>query len=96
MAGTTPITATVEQITAAAMTAGLAPHTYLRSPRSVREVTLNSRTTDGAFGTVVIGARTGRVLRADLTYGNTGPTVHFRGGRAVLRALRVLAAQHTG
>jgi hypothetical protein len=92
-------TRTVDLVTRYAMRAGLAPHTSLTSGgpgrptyRGTLVMILNGRGESSPLGTVTIGARTGRVLRATLSYGNNGPTWTYAGGMQVLAALRALAA----
>uniref|UniRef100_UPI003F497DB8 hypothetical protein n=1 Tax=Pseudonocardia sp. CA-138482 TaxID=3240023 RepID=UPI003F497DB8 len=84
-----PVTATVARIARLAMDAGLNPYTRLGVHRGGLEMLLDARDgEDSAFGVVVIGARTGRVLRGFIQYGNEGRKVSFSDGRALVRELR--------
>lgn len=89
----TTVTAAVERITAAAVRAGLNPH-CTRPYRGTIELNLDAgQGPDSPFGVVVIGAHSGRVLRASLRHGNQGPAHRFVTGRVcddMLRALRAL------
>lgn len=85
------LTVTVERIAAAAMTAGLAPHTTVATYRGQREIHLDDRIgPDSTFGVVRLGWRSGRVLYGSIHHGNQGPVQRFTDGRALLRALRAL------
>lgn len=93
------ITKTVELITRYAMAAGLAPHTMLVGPqrrrayRGVVELFVNGPGQESPFGTVRIGARSGKVLGGCIRFGNHGRVEHYAGARAVLAALRTLAKE---
>lgn len=93
----TPPNSHARRVIRYAMDALLAPHTQLnRDHRPVHAgtvtVIVNGRGTDSPFGSITIGAKSGRVLAATLTYGNTGPSQRMRGGRRVLAEFRALAA----
>lgn len=99
---TTPVTQTVEVATRYAMDAGMRPRTNLRSGgpgrpiyRGSLQLVVDAPGRNSAFGAVYIGARSGRIVRGCITFGNNGPTRHYTGARAVLAALRALAALQT-
>jgi hypothetical protein len=90
---TATVTATVERIAAAATTAGLKPHTRAQAYRGVVEMLFDDECgPDGTFGHVEIGARSGRVLRGFIRFGNDGEHIEFTDGRHAARVLRALPA----
>jgi hypothetical protein len=74
-----------------AMLAGLAPHSLITTYRGVREIHLQGDGVDTAIGSIHVGARTGRVLRAVVAYPGDGTlrsrTVRAGGYYAARRAL---------
>jgi hypothetical protein len=102
-APTAPVTRTVEVVTRHAMAAGLRPYTSLRNGGPGRPVyrgqlmlVVNGSGHDSVFGAIFIGARSGKVLRSTLRFGNDGPTRRYVGPRDVLAALRSLASNVPG
>ncbi|MGH3779810.1 MAG: hypothetical protein ACRDRO_04040 [Pseudonocardiaceae bacterium] len=89
------LTPAVLRIATAAVEAGLNPHTSLHPYRGSLEMHLDAHQgPDSTFGVVTIGASTGRVLRAVLRFGVTGPAQRFPSGdvgRDMLRAVKALA-----
>jgi hypothetical protein len=85
-------TAYTDRTIAYAAQAGLRPEesgTY----RGAVAVNLNGSGEHATFGTIVVGTKTGAVLRATLTYGNHGSTQKFEGARAVRRAIKALVVE---
>lgn len=83
-------TTVTDQIVKLAEQAGLRPH-WGETYRGVRELLLNGEGVRSPFGTVRVGARSGRVLRAQIVYGNGGPVRNYAGARQVRAALKSLA-----
>lgn len=94
MTTTTTHTPAVQRIITAAERAGLHPRLDTTPYRGSLELHLDAKNgPESPFGTVWIGAHTGRVLRAALRHGNTGPSRRFEDGRVcdhMLHALRAL------
>lgn len=66
-----PATRVTRQLVSQAQTAGLRPH--VQPPyRGSYQVYLDAGGIDGLFGALVVGASTGRILRAYFTRGNYG------------------------
>lgn len=82
-----------ERITRDAIAAGLRPHTGVQVVRGARELIVNGEGRDATFGVVRIGARTGRVLCAYLTHGNSAREFRVDGSVEVARIFRVMAEQ---
>jgi hypothetical protein len=85
-------TAYTDRTIAYAAQAGLRPAEG-RTYRGAVTVSLNGRGEDATFGSIVVGTKTGTVLRATLTDGNHGSTREFEGPLAVLRAVKALVVE---
>lgn len=83
-------TTVTDQIFRLAEKAGLRPK-WCDPYRNVRAIALNGEGVNAPFGTVQVGVNSGKVLRAEITYGNSGPTKHYSGAREVQAALKALA-----
>ena len=82
-------TAVTDQVFKLAEQAGLRPQ--WREPyRSTRDISLSGEGVTAPFGTIKVGAASGKVLRAEITFGNGGKTRKFQGAVAVRAALRDL------
>lgn len=94
----TPMNQATLNLVKVAMLAGLAPHSLATTYRGIREIHLQGDSVDTAIGSIHVGARTGRVLRAVVTYPGDGSlksrTVKAEGYHAARRAL--LAAYSPG
>jgi hypothetical protein len=88
------VSRSVERIVTAATNAGLGPCTevapYRNSLRLRFGLTSLNLSPDSAFGTVRIGLRTGRVLRAEIKLGNEGPLHVFTKGHIANDLIHVL------
>lgn len=63
------------------------------APRgNVRRIVLNFPSSHGPFGSIQIGRKSGRVLRAEIVPGNGRAAIHPHGTNAVRELLRRLAA----
>lgn len=78
-----------ERVASLAVRAGLRPTTRTVPERGARRMILNGEGRYTPFGSVTIGAQTGRVLRAQITLG-TGRTVNADSLAAVTALLRSL------
>lgn len=86
----TTTTTVTDQIFKLAEQAGLNP--YWRGPyKSCNELILMGSDARSPMGVVYVGVNSGKVLRAEITYGNDGPTKKYTGAREVQTALRELA-----
>jgi len=80
-------TAVTRQVIALAGSVGLHPSLDLSGIRhGAYRVTVNAPGRDGLFGSISIGARTGRILHAHLTHGNWGEEKRY-GTVAEVRAI---------
>lgn len=85
-------TIVTDQIVKLAEQAGLRP-TWQDAYRGSRALHLNGEGQASPFGVIVVGANSGRVLRAEITYGNGGTVRRYRGARQVQAALKAIAAR---
>ena len=76
------ISASARRLISRAAELGLEPAVQV-SYRGSHAVILDGRGPWAGFGALYIGARSGKVLRAVLTWGNTGPTTRHVGYRSV-------------
>jgi hypothetical protein len=84
-------TTVTDQIVALAEKAGLRP-AWQPAYRGVTTIALNGEGPSGVFGSIHVGSRSGRVLRAELVHGNGGPTRTYTGAVEVRAALKTLSA----
>jgi hypothetical protein len=83
----------VQKVITRAAQLGLEPCIGADSYRGAYRVILNGRGgTWTGFGAIFIGASSGRILRASLTFGNDGQTVRYTGHRGAQAMLRAYAA----
>ena len=81
------ISASARRLISRAAQLGLEP-TVRPSYRGSHAVILDGRGSWAGFGALYIGARSGKVLRAVLTWGTTGPTTRHAGYRSVAGMLQ--------
>jgi hypothetical protein len=91
-----PRTGGTDQLVTYAEAAGLRPTVQVdRDGRTTYagtyKILLNGEGVDSPFGGILVGAKTGRILRGSLTFGNGGPTRTYLNATEVLSALRGLA-----
>jgi hypothetical protein len=82
-------TTVTEQVFKLAEQAGLHP-TWSDPYRSTRTINLMGEGAQSPFGTIWVGANSGRILRASITYGNGGATRKYTGAVEVRAALKEL------
>jgi hypothetical protein len=87
-------TTVTEQIMKLAEQAGLRP-IWRGRYGGIREILLNAPGEAGVFGVIEVGARSGKVLRATLHYGNGGRTQKLTGAVEVRAVLKELAEEAT-
>jgi hypothetical protein len=87
-----PSTPVTDQIFKLAETAGLRP--YWAAPYgNSREIRFDPGGPAGPFGTILVGLRSGRILRATIVYGSDGPSKSYQGAVAVRNALKAIAEE---
>ena len=89
MAATIDFTSVTARTIAALDAKGLRPM-VTRPYRGSVEVAFSGPLSTSPFGAVVVGAETGRILRASVTYGNAGRTVRITGAPAVAATIKAL------
>lgn len=85
-------TTVTDQIFKLAEQAGLRP-SWSEPYGNTREILLDGEGVNAPFGTIHVGLRSGKVLRATIIYGNGGRTRKYEGAVAVRAALRAIAEE---
>ncbi len=83
------MTRVTAQVVALAARLGLDPQVR-DAYRGAVEVHINGHGADSPFGMITVGARSGRILRASIRYGNNGANRTYTGAVEVRQALLVL------
>ena len=86
-------TTVTAQIIDLADRAGLRPRIDRYGVRhGIYRVMINAPGRDGLFGAIYVGAKTGRILRANLTHGNAGQEKRYNGVAEVRAVIKSWAA----